>query len=44
MDKCKECGREMNPVERLLSVEYNVCGKCCRKKHREVINNRRLIK
>lgn len=31
---CLECGREMNPAERILGA---VCGPCVRRLHREAI-------
>jgi len=30
---CTQCGKAMNPVERMLGP---VCGKCCRKNHKAV--------
>lgn len=30
---CDQCGRPMNPGERILGP---VCGRCCRRNHREV--------
>lgn len=36
--KCAQCGKDLNPVEVLLG---SVCGDCCRKNHREVVENGR---
>lgn len=34
--KCKGCGKEMNPVEVMVSGESGLCKKCVDKKHKEV--------
>jgi len=31
MSKCQQCGKDMNPVERMLGP---VCGKCVRDNHK----------
>jgi len=33
MHTCKQCGREMNPVEWIMG---SVCGQCCRLNQAEV--------
>jgi predicted nucleic acid-binding Zn ribbon protein len=33
--KCKQCGKEMNPVEAMLSKTWGVCGNCTRKNHKQ---------
>lgn len=35
--KCRECGKKMNPAERMLGP---VCGECVRKKHKEAIGKK----
>jgi hypothetical protein len=37
MSKCKQCGKPMNPIERMLGP---VCGKCCRDNHAAVAGKR----
>ena len=32
--KCKQCRKEMNPVETVLSSTHDVCGKCTRENHK----------
>lgn len=32
-DFCKQCGKEMNPVQQMMG---RVCGDCARKNHEEV--------
>ncbi len=35
--KCKDCGKEMNPVQAILSSTHGVCGNCTRKKQKLVL-------
>ena len=37
--KCKQCGKELNPVQAMLSAAHGVCGECCRKNERKVVGN-----
>ena len=32
--KCRQCGADMNPAERMLGP---VCGKCCKANHAKVV-------
>ena len=36
MSKCKQCGKEMNPIEAMLSSTHGVCGKCTRRNQKLV--------
>ena len=42
MSNCKQCGEEMNPIQAILSSTHGVCGDCCRKNHRLVINGKEI--
>lgn len=35
-EKCKDCGKPMNPVEAMVSGTHGVCGECTKRKHKEV--------
>jgi predicted RNA-binding Zn-ribbon protein involved in translation (DUF1610 family) len=35
-EKCKDCGKPMNPVEAMVSDTHGICGECTRRKHKEV--------
>ncbi len=37
MTNCKQCGKEMNPIQALLSSTHGVCGDCTRKKVKLII-------
>ena len=36
-DRCQQCGRPMNPVDRMMNA---TCGPCCRANHRRVTGGR----
>jgi len=36
MVKCVDCGKELNPIEALLSEKSNRCGNCIRKLHKQI--------
>jgi len=38
MSNCIDCGKEMNPIEALLSGSSHRCGSCIRKLHKKVLN------
>jgi Zn finger protein HypA/HybF involved in hydrogenase expression len=35
-EKCKDCGKPMNPVEAMVSSTHGVCGDCTKRKQKEV--------
>lgn len=37
MAKCDQCGRQMNPIERMMGP---VCIQCCRANHAAVVGQR----
>lgn len=41
MAECKQCGKEMNPVQALLSSTHGVCGDCTWKNHQIAIGKRK---
>lgn len=40
MTECKQCGKEMNPIDAQLSSTHGVCGKCTRRNYRLVMIGR----
>jgi len=38
--KCRQCGEEMNAAEAMISLKWEVCGKCCRENHKRALQGK----
>jgi len=41
--KCKQCGKEMNPVDSLISSTHRICGNCTRQNQKKTTGEKRAI-
>lgn len=37
MSKCVICGKDINPIEAILSVNSGKCGKCIREIYKQIV-------
>ena len=44
MSKCKQCWKELNPVQAMLSAIHGVCGECTRKNQKIVFLKDKVVK